>query len=392
MCVDDTQSESEAATASGSDDGAERSLNRRSVLLSTAGASASILAGCSGGNGTSGNSSGGSTTTGSSSSSEGSTLRVADWSGQYHTYFKNTIKPLYENETGTTIELVPGWSAILSKIKSAPADDPPYDIAVTEGQMYKQARGEELFLEIREENVPNLKKVYPYLKDFRSTEYAIPFDGAPVAAMYNNEQVDYEISDWRTLVDRNARLTMDGGFYAYTLHIAAIVADQLDNVGEMYDREYHQTALETADEFNVTSYYGSGAERWQQMQLHVAAVAQSYFGVSVGRKNDNDWISVDLPLPTTGYYDHYGIVRGTDNRREAERFLNFMLRTDVQAKWGETSHQLLANKEAEHSDLALEAGFPTSNSEYKKFHFPDYEYLEQFSSKFSTEFQKLKQS
>ncbi len=374
--------------------GGSDAINRRTALLSAAGVSASLFAGCLGGGVNTdtmgGNSSTGTVTGSADSESGGDTLKVADWSGQYHTYFKNTIKPMYEKETGTKIKLVPGWSAILSKIKSAPADDPPYDIAVTEGQMYRQARAEGLFLEIREENVPNLDSVYPYIKNLRPTKYGVPFDGAPMGVMYNNQQISYDITDWQTLIDEDTRLTMDGAFYAYTLHIAAIVADELKGPGEMYDEKHHDVPFETAKQFNVSSFYSSGAERWQQMQQRLANAAQSYFGVSMGRKADNDWLSIALPETTTGYYDHYGVVRGTDKRETAEHFLNFMLRTDVQNKWGKTSHQLLANKEAEHSPAAQEAGFPTSNEEYKSFYFPDYEYLSDYSDKFSTRFEKLK--
>lgn len=402
MSTNTSHSKSCDKTMSSDSDSAENdSMNRRAVLLSTAGISASLVAGCSGQAGdsggndsTTGTSGGGDgTTTGTSRGKfSGQTLKVSDWSGQYNTYFKNTIKPMYEKETGATIQLIPGWSSILSKIKSAPADDPPYDITVTEGQMYNQARAEDLFLEVREENVPNLQKVYPYLKDLRPTKYAVPFDGAPVGVMYNNQKIDYDITDWQTLIDENTRTTMDGGFYAYTTHVAAIVADQLEGPEEIYNEQYHDVPFETAEKFNTVSFYGSGADRWQQIQQRIADAAQSYFGVSMGRKADNDWVSVALPETTTGYYDHYGVVRGTDNREMAEHFLNFMLRTDVQKKWGKASHQLLANKNAEHSQAAREAGFPSSNEEYKSFHFPDYEYLSDYSSKFSTKFQKLKKS
>lgn len=384
-----SQSESDGETTYSDSNGMKRNgKNRRTVLLSMAGASASLLAGCSGESNRDGKDGSG----GTSTKTTGKTLKVAVWSGQYHTYFKNTIKRMYEEETGATVTLVPGWSAIISKIKSAPEDDPPYDIAVTEGQMYKQARAENLFLKIRKKNVPNLKKVYPYVENLRSTEYAAPFDGAPVGVMYNNRKIDYDITDWQTLIDNDTRLTMDGGFYAYTILIAAIVADKMTGVREIYNKRYHDVPFEKVGDFNATSFYSTGAERWQQMQLRIANAAQSYFGVSMGRKAENDWISVTLPETTTGYYDHYGVVRGTDKREMAEHFLDFMLRTDVQNEWGKASHQLLANKNAEHSQVAQEAGFPSNNEEYKDFHFPDYEYLSEYSSEFSERFEKLKRS
>lgn len=360
-------------------------VDRRSALKATAGASAALLAGCL-------NQSAGSVGDSSGEGFEGETLTTSVWSGKYTDYFKNTIKPMYEEETGANLRLVPGWSDLISKIKAAPEDQPPYDVCVTEGLFYKQARDEDLFLSLREENVPNLEEVYPYVKDLKTTEYGIPFDGAPIAVMYNNEKIDYDIDTWQTLIDENTKLTLDGGFYAYTLHIAAIVADEMEGVGEIYNEEHHDVPFETAKEFNAVSYYASGAERWQQMQQRIADAAQSYFGVSMGRKSENDWISVDLPEQTSGYYDHYGVVRGTDKREMAEHFLNFMLRKDVQEAWGEESHQLLANSNAQHSEAGRDAGFPSSDEEYESFHFPDYEYLADYSDEFSSRFEELKQS
>lgn len=368
--------------------------NRRNVLKAAAGTSAALLTGCMGGNPPSQDDMGtDDTKTGSGSEDgkfSGQTLTVSVWSGKYTEFFKNSIKPRYEEQTGATVKLVPGWSDIISKIKAAPEDDPPYDVSVTEGLFYKQARAENLFLELRKENVPNLEKVYPYVKNLRTTKYGVPVDGAPIAVMYNNNNIDYNIDKWQTLIDKNTRLTMDGGFYAYTLHIAAIVSQNMDGVKEMYNPDQHDAVFETAKKFNTAAFYTSGAERWQQMQQQIAMAAQSYFGVSMGRKSNNDWISVTLPQQTSGYYDHYGVVRGTDKRDMAEHFLDFMLATDVQTEWGKTSHQLLANKEASHSKAAKQAGFPSSNEEYKDFHFPDYEALAPHSDKLSNRFEKFK--
>ena len=395
MSIHTSQRKAENRESSTSDDGG---VNRRNVLQTVTGASVALLAGCAGnppaptttGNSDGGAGDGASGTSGSGSGFSGETLTVSVWSGKYTDYFKNSVKPAYEEATGATIKLVPGWSDIISKIKAAPKNDPPYDVSVTEGQFYRQARSEDLFVELRKENVPNLEQVYPYIKKFRPTKYAVPFDGAPIAVMYNNQQIDYEIDRWQRLVDKQTRLTMDGGFYAYTLHLAAILSKILKNVEEMYNPDYYDAVFEAAKQFNAVSYYTSGAERWQQMQQRIAYAAQSYFGVSIGRKEKNSWLSVGLPEQTSGYYDHYGVVRGTDKRDMAEHFLNFMLSKEVQSEWGATSHQLLANENAQHSTVARNAGFPSTNEEYKNFHFPDYEALAPHSNELSSRFEKLK--
>lgn len=353
-------------------------VNRRNLLKTTTGASVTLLTGCLG-----------QEEPEIENDNSNDTLRVSIWSGQYADFFNESIKPMYEEETGATLDLIPGWDEIIANIQSAPEDDPPYDVTVTEGLFYQQARNEDLFLPIREDNIPNLEEVYPYVKDLRTTEYGIPVDGAPVGVLYNNDQIDYEINSWQTLIDEQTQMTLEGGFYAYVLHIGALLIDEHPGAEEMYDPDYHDAIFDAVREFNAAAWYDTGAERWEHMQQQIAHAAQSYFGVSVGREEANDWVSVSLPEQTTGYYDHYGVVRGTDKRDMAEHFLNFLLREDIQTRWGEMSHQLLANQNATHSERALEAGFPTTNEEYQDFHFPDYERLKPYSNDLSERYEIL---
>lgn len=359
-------------------------INRRNFLKTSAVGSVGLLAGCLGQKDQKADDG-----EQNDKSEEGETLRVSVWSGQYADFFENSIKPMYEEETNETLEIIPGWDNIIANIRSSPEDDPPYDVTVTEGLFYQQARNENLFFPIREDNIPNLEEVYPYVKDLKTTEYGVPIDAAPVAIIFNNDLIDYEIDSWQSLINEQTRMTLEGGFYAYVLHIGAILLDERPGVKEIYDPDYHDAVFDAVTEFNAAAWYGTGAERWQHLQQQIAHAAQSYFGVSVGRGEENDWMSISLPEETTGYYNHYGVVRGTNKRDLAEHFLNFMLREDVQTKWGETSHQLLANQNATHSERALEAGFPTTNKEYQNFHFPDYEALEPYSADLSERYKVL---
>ena len=108
-----------------------RRRSRRAVLA-TAGTGVAALAGCLGGSGGSG--SGDGATTGTVDSAQpfrNKTLRFSTWSGTNATVFQEEIKPAYEEETGGTLEIGPGWSEIFAKIRAAPSDDPPDDLTVT---------------------------------------------------------------------------------------------------------------------------------------------------------------------------------------------------------------------------------------------------------------------
>ena len=118
------------------------------------------------------------------------TLRVSVWSGNYANFFEDTVKQLYEEETGNTLEVIPGWNEIISKIKAAPENNPPYDVSVTDGYFYHQGMADDLFMEIDYDNVPNIDNVYPCLTDFWTTDCGIPTDRSPISIIYNSGSID----------------------------------------------------------------------------------------------------------------------------------------------------------------------------------------------------------
>lgn len=375
-------------------------VNRRQFIHAGTAATIAGLAGCSGGSGGSGTeSSSGSSGSGTDSGGEtvGSTgdesvtLRVSVWSGTYADYFRQTVKKRYEEETGNTLKVIPGWNEILSKIKAAPADNPPYDVSITDGYFYHQGMADNLFTEVNYDNVPNIDNVYPYLKEFWTTKYGVPTDGSPMALIYNSDNIDWEPSNWQDLEEAE-KVGMEGGFYVYPLHVGAIAADQKSGAQEIYNESSHSAVFDQLEAFDVKAWYGSGAEVWELFRQGTVNIAQWYYGTALQEAQEQDNVNAVLPPTTTAYFDHYCPVRGTDKKAEAEELLNFMLRPEVQTEWTNSANLLMSTKGVEYSDLTSE-DYPQSNEEYKNtFAFPDWGYLSDYSSKFSDNFQKLKTS
>lgn len=385
MSPNSTRGGSEGHPATGGNESGNRTsigrrrTGRRRFLAAAAGGTTAALAGCAAVFGGGGGGDG----------FEGETLRVSVWSGVYADYFNETVKPMFEEETGANIKAIPGWSEIISKIESAPEDDPPYDVTVTEGQFYFLGRNSDLFEQVPVDEMSNLEDVYPYLKEFRTHEYGVPVDGAPVAIMYDESALDWTPEEWTDLQQQEAKTAMDGGFYVYPTHIGAIVADEKPGIQEMYDENTHDVPFEVLGEMNIDTWYSSGAERWNYIKQGVINLVQSYYGVAQGKARDEENISVVLPDVTTGYFDHYCVVRGTDKRDLGFEFLDFLLRDDVQTEWTQSNNNLMSNSNVEYSDLAKDV-YPQSNDEYGNFKFPDWNYLSDYSTEFSERFKRLK--
>lgn len=351
------------------------SISRRKYLTTVAGSSA-FVAGC--------------TSTGGSSDE---TLRVALWSGGYTKTFDDVIKPMFEEEKGVTLETVPKWSEIIAEIRAAPKDNPPYDVTVTDNYYYWAARNGGLLEKLRHDNVPNLTQVYPYLRNFATTEYGAPIDADPMTIVYK-DKLGWEPKRWDDLLDDRAKnVAMEGGFYPYSLLAGAIMVEPTSRGKILYDKQYHDKIFETLREIDISMWYGGGQEMWTGMREGVVDMAQYYysFAKSATMKSDrNPAVSQSLPDITPGYFDYYCVVRGTDKRDLGEQFINFMLRKDVQTKWAKNYDIALANKNATYPD---EVGneLPNSNEEYKKIAFPDFSELSQFQDKLVNRWNTLKQ-
>ena len=378
-------------------DGTERSgeesadytrSSRRTFLAAAGAGTATALAGCSalagGGGGGSGGTAGES---GSGPDFSGETLRVMVWSGNYADRFEETIKPMYEERTGGTLQVNRGWNEILAQIRSAPEDQPPFDVTITEGYFYLLGRADDLFLPVRSKNVPNLDNVIDYYTDFRTTEFGVPVDGAPTTLIYRND-ADFEPSEWSDLasdtVQNSNGVGIDKGFWWFPQHDAAVAMDEMELAGEIYEEE---TTMEVFDymqrEWPIQGWATSGEDIWQFFENGIIDYAQWYYEQTAFDIDDYDDLSHTAPSKNSGFVNHWCPVRGTDKRRMAEDFLNFLLDADTQTTWSENSPTLFTNENMEYATDKLDEDLPNNSEEAQLIAWPKFEYINNNFSKFA---------
>lgn len=370
-------------------DGTERSggestdytrSSRRTFLAAAGAGTATALAGCSALAGGDGGGNGGTAgESGSGPDFSGETLRVMVWSGNYADRFEETIKPMYEERTGGTLQVNRGWNEILAQIRSAPEDEPPFDVTITEGYFYLLGRADDLFLPVRSENVPNMDEVIDYYTDFRTTEFGVPIDGAPTTLIYRNDQ-DFEPTEWSDLasdtVQNSNGLGIDKGFWWFPQHDAAVAMDDMDLAGEVYDDELSMEVFDYMEsEWPIEGWATSGEDIWQFFENGIIDYAQWYYEQTAFDIDDYDNLSHTAPERNSGFVNHWCPVRGTDKRRMAEDFLNFLLDADTQTTWSENSPTLFTNENMEYATDKLDEDLPNNSEEAELIAWPDFEYV-----------------
>jgi len=301
------------------------------------------------------------------------TLSVTGFSGVYADTLENAIGPMFKEETGAELRVNRVTASHVPKIRAAPEDNPPFDVASVTGLTYKIGRLNDLWLKLRMDNIPNRDQIYQQLLDFRPTEYGLPVDGGLWTIVYKDE-IGWEPQGWTAYTDPTAeKVSLRSDFWNFPIHIGALADQTAPGAEELYDESMHQSVIDTLQSMPIPSWVSTPADMFQKMQNDVINQAQVAAEVSLSdeRIGDEGSLSVAVPTETTGYLDQFVVVRGTDKRDLAEKYINFVLEKEVQERWAEEATNFYANKNIEYpGDLGER--MPTSSEALAKVAFPDW--------------------
>lgn len=373
------------------DRGADESgrITRRGFLAAGGAGGVAALAGCTGGGSTPGG-----TTTGEVESSapfRNKTLRVSTWSGTNATVFQEEIKPAYEERTGGTLEVVPGWSQILAKIRSAPADSPPYDLTVTGQRQHYIGVQSDLWEPVDYDNLENGDVIKPALQ--REDPISVPLAYGVMCYAYDRAAVDWQPGEWADLTTKAEDVTLPGTFWPNSMLMAAIVSEQQEFDGEIYDPDGHDAIFEVLRDIDTSKFYTGAQDMWTAIDQGVATMGQYFFAYSLKKAQTTESMDIGLHVPerTTGYIDDYHIVRGTDRKAMAEDFLDFMLSTEMQTTYAENFNLGMVNPETEYPEATRES-VPLTNEALENVAFLEWDRVAEYSSDLSERFRELKAS
>jgi len=298
-------------------------------------------------------------------------LTVSVYGGAYGNVFEETVASAYEEETGTSVEVAKAWNERVSKLRSADQgnSDPPFDLIGLSGSNYLAAREENLVQPVRYENVPNAEKVWPFLREYRTDEYGVPGEGGVLGIVYKEGESHAE--EWDEFMTTDAPAGMNGSYWKNPLLVAALLTDDSEGVGEIYDPDQHDAMFDTLEDLadNIATWYQGGADVWSSLDGGTIDYGAFYFAsglAGIDNRPDKNY-AMTLPSESPGYYTNF-CVTNTDNRDETERFLDFMLQTDIQREWNQNGYYIPANQEVagDYADR-LDGLYPETNEDLESF-------------------------
>ena len=211
---------------------------------------------------------------------EGESLIAVSWSGNYEQVFRETIIDPFNAKYNTKAETVGGWDQIVSQIKAAPADNPPFDVTVAEEYISSSGLAENLYMKTDKSKIPNLAAVYPWFYETRpdkAKEYGIPFGGG-TCMLLMRKKLGIDPTSWNLLWDDRlaGKVTSDGAAWWWTLSVPAVMDQTSAGLDEMYGMSTAEALFAKLDKLKVARWYKDGAEQANLLNQEEADAAMSY--------------------------------------------------------------------------------------------------------------------
>jgi spermidine/putrescine-binding protein len=163
-------------------------------------------------------------------------LRIFVYAGGHERTMRDLFVPEFEKQTGATVVLDPGWWDSIAKLKASPADQPAYDLVITDATQGFAAIKEGMFQKLDLANIPNYKNLSPAVLDhwvFKEG-YAIPFPDSVMTLAYHHDLVPFKPARWLDLLRDEVRgkVALYSSFYMSLYTFACMKVDQEDRPGE----------------------------------------------------------------------------------------------------------------------------------------------------------------
>lgn len=293
-------------------------------------------------------------------------------------YIDPDVLTQFEEETGIKViyDEFETNEIMYPKIEAGASD---YDVVCPSDYMIQKMMENDLLEEINFDNIPNAvqnigEQYYEQSKSFDpENKYSVPYCWGTVGILYNKTMVTSEIDSWADLWDPQ---------YADSILMQDSVRDSF-----MVALKLNGYSMNSTDSAELEAAKKSLIEQKPIVQAYVidqvrdkmigneAALGVIYSGEAIFTQRENPDLEYVIPKEGTNVWiDSWVIPKGSKNKENAEKFIDFMCREDIALKNfeyitystpNEAAQALIEDEEIKNSPIA----FPV---------LADYENLETF--------------
>lgn len=274
-------------------------------------------------------------------------LVVSTWGFNEDMLWENVFKPFEEANNVKIILETGNNSDRLTKLKNNPNSE--IDIIYLAEEFAQQGIDNGLFEEIDYSKIPNANKVNEKAQYLVEQGYGPAYTVNRAAIAYDPTKIDFKIKTWSDLWNSDFKQKVaipdiTTTFGPPTMYIASNKAD-VDITTDNGETAFNE--LEELKPNLVKTYSKSSdlANMFANGEIVAAVTADFAYGSIKGGSPDVEFID-----PEEGAYLNFNtinIVKGTDNKELALKFIDFALSTEVQTKNAKTLDESPINVEVE---------------------------------------------
>ena len=257
-------------------------------------------------------------------------LVINSYGGPFEKFMREEIIPVFERETGIKTKLDIGLAKDwLATLRAAGVDNPPYDVLLMNGIFAALLRAEGFFEPIPVAEVPNLKDLVPVAR--------MPNDNGVIAWMqplgvaYRSDMTKAQPAAWKDLWNPEFKghiglytITNTGGMM-FLLMIAKIFG------GSEYKTDVAFDEIRKLKPFTQVDFSGTMEIMLTRGEVTVGPL--DFPAVARLKLKDAE---IDIKPPAEGSFmfdQMFDMLRGSKKKAEGYKWINFLLRPDIQEKW-----------------------------------------------------------
>jgi len=206
-----------------------------------------------------------------------------------------------------------------------------YDVVFPSDHMISKMIEEDLLEKLNFSNIPNFSNIdenFIGLMYDPLNEYSVPYMWGTMGILYNTTMVDEVVDSWDILWDEKYA----NQIFMYESMRDIIAVAQIRNGFSVNDRDLDNLHTVRANLFEqkplVQAYLDESIK--DKMIGREGALAMVYSGDALYSMEENDELSYVVPKEgSIVWYDSMVIPKGSNNKTEAEMFINFLCRPDI---------------------------------------------------------------
>lgn len=207
-----------------------------------------------------------------------------------------------------------------------------YDLIFPSDYMIAKLISEDMLEEINFSNIPNYKYIGENFKNMNfdpENKYSVPYVWGTLGILYNTEKVNGRVDSWSVLFDANNR---DEVFMIDSMRDSLAVAlnylgYSINSKNEQELEGAKQLLIQQRSDVNPVYVNDEGKDMIMEGQ---ATFFVTWSGEAMQVISEDDRFHYVVPKEGSNLFvDSMAIPRGARNKENAEKFINFMLETEV---------------------------------------------------------------